>query len=62
MEKMKVLGEDFDSLDNEVKPLLGKLEALLKDVDAMIEAEKGKNVKAADEAIIDKMSASFSLS
>ena len=53
MEKMKVLGEDFDSLDNEIKPLLAKLEALLKDVDAMIEAEKGKNVKAADEAMAE---------
>jgi len=42
MEKMKVLGEDFDSLDNEIKPLLAKLEALLKDVDAMIEMEKAR--------------------
>jgi len=53
MEKMKVLGEDFDSLDNEIKPFLAKLQALLKDVDAMIEMEKGKNVKAADEAMAE---------
>ena len=53
LEKMKVLGEDFDSFEKELAPLLSQLEALLKDVDSMIDTEKGKNVKAADDSMVD---------
>ena len=42
MEKMRVLSETFAGLENNLKPLIGQLEALMKDVDAAIEAEKNK--------------------
>ena len=53
LEKMKVLEEDLNNFEKELAPLMAKLEALLKDTDAMIDTEKGKNVKAADDSMAD---------
>jgi predicted nucleic acid-binding Zn-ribbon protein len=43
MEKMKVLGETFGDLENNLKPLVHQLEVLSKDVDGVIEGEKAKH-------------------
>jgi hypothetical protein len=43
MEKMKVLGEAFADLENNLKPLVHQLEVLSKDVDGVIDAEKAKH-------------------
>ena len=41
-EKMRVLSETFADLENNLKPLIGQLEGLVKDVEAVIDAEKAK--------------------
>ena len=43
MEKMKVLGEAFADLENNLKPLVHQLEVLSKDVEGVIDAEKAKH-------------------
>ena len=51
MEKMKVLGEDFDELERLILPLAAKLQNIIKEVDEMINAEKKNSAGAADEGI-----------
>ena len=51
MEKMKVLSEAFADLENNLKPLITQLDALIKDVDAVIDAEKSKTTGSANESL-----------
>ena len=51
MEKMKVLSEAFADLENNLKPLLNQLEALIKDVDGAIDTEKSKTTGSANESL-----------
>lgn len=51
MEKMKVLAETFGDLENSLKPLVGQLEGLMKDVDGTIAAEKAKTTGSANDSI-----------
>jgi len=53
MEKMKVLSETFGDLENNLKPLATRLDALTKDVDAVIAAEKAKHSGSANSSIVD---------
>ena len=53
MEKMKVLGETFGDLENNLKPLVKSLDGLTKDVDGVIAAEKAKHSGSANSAISD---------
>ena len=51
MERMKVLSEAFADLENNLKPLLNQLEALIKDVDGAIDTEKSKTTGSANESL-----------
>ena len=51
MEKMKTLSETFADLENNLKPLIGQLEALVRDADGVIDAEKAKTTGEAQGAL-----------
>ena len=51
MEKMRVLGQDFDELERLILPLGAKLKALEKEIDDMINGEKNDKIGEAMERI-----------
>ena len=51
MEKMKALSETFADLENNLKPLVGQLDSLIKDVDAAIDGEKAKTTGSANDSL-----------